>query len=135
MEFLQFFYDYIKKLQQINLPLIICGDYNIAHQPIDIHDPKSNAKSTGFLPEERQWLTDFLALELADAYRHLHPTAAHNYSWWSTRFKTVRLQNKGWRIDYQVISQSLLPHLHQAYMLPHAQQSDHCAVVVQLQNL
>ncbi|MFX5949046.1 exodeoxyribonuclease III, partial [Acinetobacter baumannii] len=80
--------------------IIVTGDYNIAHEAIDIHDPKGNKNSSGFLPEEREWMTKFLASGWIDSFRHLHPTTTGAYSWWSQRFPSVRLQNKGWRIDY-----------------------------------
>ena len=132
MQFLTFFYDYIQQIKQTLPNLIIVGDYNIAHQNIDIHDPKGNAKSTGFLPEERNWLTEFLALGFSDGFRYLNPDTAHAYTWWSMRFPTVRQNNKGWRIDYQLISNELTARLKTAYMLPNEKHSDHCSLVLEL---
>ena len=85
--------------------LLVCGDYNICHQPIDIHDPISNKNSSGFLPEEREWLSLFLELGFIDTFREINP-APHHYSWWSYRAR-ARENNKGWRIDYHVLSKSL----------------------------
>ena len=79
--------------------LILCGDYNIAHKEIDIHDPKGNKNSSGFLPDERKWMDTFLAHGWVDTFREYHPEP-HRYSWWSQRFPSVRLNNKGWRIDH-----------------------------------
>ncbi|MDI9357665.1 MAG: exodeoxyribonuclease III [Phycisphaerales bacterium] len=109
--------------------IMLLGDYNIAHQEIDIHDPKGNKNSSGFLPAERQWMTDFLAGQsMVDSYRFINPTTQDAYSWWSQRFPSVRLQNKGWRIDYICITKPLLQYLTSASIHADIKHSDHCPV-------
>ena len=126
MQFLEFFRPYIKSLSMEFPRLIISGDYNICHQAIDIHDPVRNAGMSGFLPEEREWFSTYLAEGLVDTFRHLDK-GPDNYSWWSYR-AGARANNKGWRIDYHVISESLLPNLQSASILPQVYHSDHCPV-------
>ena len=122
---------YLDQLRKRIPKLIVCGDYNIAHKEIDIHDPKGNKKSSGFLPEERSWMDEFLAGGFIDTFRHFHPEP-HQYSWWSQRFPTVRLQNKGWRIDYINATQELQPALLSAAILPDVKHSDHCPVLLEV---
>jgi len=125
------FFIYINKLK-INYPkLILCGDYNIAHKEIDIHDPKGNKKSSGFLPEEREWMTKFLDNGWIDTFRVFHPEP-HRYSWWSQRFPTVRLNNKGWRIDYINVTEPLKKNLKDAEIYPGIKHSDHCPVYLDI---
>ncbi|MBI3883451.1 MAG: exodeoxyribonuclease III, partial [Sphingobacteriales bacterium] len=100
------FYTYLTELRKTHPKIILCGDYNIAHKEIDIHDPKGNKKSSGFLPEERAWMDNFLASGWIDTFRTFNPEP-HRYSWWSQRFPTVRLNNKGWRIDYITVTETL----------------------------
>ncbi len=128
MEWLKDFNSYILELRKERPKLIISGDYNICHEAIDIHAPKRNAKSSGFLPEERQWMTDFLAEGYIDTFRHLNKDP-DNYSWWSYR-ANARANNKGWRIDYNMITDNLLPQLKSAGIQPDAFQSDHCPIWV-----
>ena len=109
--------------------LIIVGDYNIAHTAQDIHNPKANKNSSGFLPEERAWMSGFVAGGMVDAFRALRPEE-QSYSWWSFR-GGARAKDKGWRIDYQMVSETLRPALRDAYHLKDDQHSDHCAVVVE----
>ena len=109
----------------------MCGDYNIAHTEIDIHDPKGNKKSSGFLPEEREWMTKFLASGWIDTFRQFHPEP-HRYSWWSQRFPTVRLQNKGWRIDYFTVTEPLQKNLKDAEIYPDVKHSDHCPIYIDI---
>lgn len=130
MEFLADFHQWIKQLRQEREHLIIVGDYNIAHTEIDIHDPVRNKKSSGFLPEEREWMTQWFDNGFTDAYRHLHPEKVE-YSWWSYR-ANARANNKGWRIDYQSVTNSLAPKLKHAGHLADAKHSDHCPVLVEL---
>jgi len=125
------FYVYLTELKKKHPKLIVCGDYNIAHQDIDIHDPKGNKKSPGFLPEEKEWLTKFLKSGWIDTFRQFHPEP-HRYSWWSQRFPTVRLNNKGWRIDYINVTDALKKHLVNADIYPDVKQSDHCPVYLEL---
>ena len=130
MEFLFLFNDYIKELKKIIPNLIISGDFNICHTEIDIHNPKVNKNSSGFLPEERDWISQFLASGFVDSFRCLN-AEPHHYSWWSYRANS-RAKNLGWRIDYNMISNSLLPKLKRAQILPAAKHSDHCPVLVEL---
>jgi exodeoxyribonuclease III len=125
-------YTYLQSLQQQHPKIVLCGDYNIAHHPIDIHDPKGNKNSSGFLPEERAWLTKFLDSGWVDTFRHLHPEEAHQYSWWSQRFPTVRLQNKGWRIDYIAVTTALQSNIQTAAIYPQVKHSDHCPIYLEL---
>ncbi len=131
-QWLDEFFNYLKEIQQTRKKLIVCGDYNIAHKEIDIHDPKGNKKSSGFLPEERAWMDQFLSHGFIDTFRAINPDAAHHYSWWSQRFPSVRLQNKGWRIDYISITQNLKERLTDAKIYPHIKHSDHCPIYAEL---
>ena len=131
-QWLKEFETYLKKLKKTRAKIIVAGDYNIAHQEIDIHDPKGNKKSSGFLPEERAWMDLFLKNGWIDCYRKLHPTQTGAYSWWSQRFPSVRLQNKGWRIDYLCATDSLESAIKEATILPMIKHSDHCPIVVEL---
>ena len=130
MEFLALFYAYITKLKKKIPNLIISGDYNICHQAIDIHNPKVNKNSSGFLPEEREWVSQFIDSGFIDSFRHLNKDP-HHYSWWSYR-ANARAKNLGWRIDYNMISTPLLPKLKRSQILPAARHSDHCPVLVEL---
>jgi exodeoxyribonuclease-3 len=130
MEFLALFYTYITELKKTIPNLIISGDYNICHQAIDIHNPKVNKNSSGFLPEEREWVSQFIDSGFIDSFRHLNKDP-HHYSWWSYR-ANARAKNLGWRIDYNMISTPLLPKLKRSQILPAARHSDHCPVLVEL---
>ena len=122
---------YLDKLKKTHPKIILCGDYNIAHEPIDIHDPKGNKNSSGFLPQEREWMTQFLASGWIDTFREFHKEP-HRYSWWSQRFPSVRLNNKGWRIDYISVTTPLKEHLVDADIYPDVKYSDHCPVFLEL---
>jgi exodeoxyribonuclease III len=128
MKFLDFFGPYIENLAKTYPKLIISGDYNICHQAIDIHDPVRNATMSGFLPEEREWFTSFLNRGFIDTFREL-VKEPHHYSWWSYR-AGARANNKGWRIDYHIITEALRPQLQQASILPAVNHSDHCPVTL-----
>jgi len=128
--FMDDFKAYIDQLKQEIPNLVICGDYNICHQAIDIHDPVRNKNVSGFLPEERAWLDGFLNSGFIDSFRSLNPEP-HHYSWWSYRANS-RENNKGWRIDYALVSAPLKDNIERAYILPEAHHSDHCPVVVEL---
>ncbi len=123
---------HLKKVEKKQKNLVLVGDYNIAHTEIDIHDPKGNKKSSGFLPEEREWMTQFLKSGWIDSFRVLHPDATGNYSWWSQRFPSVRLQNKGWRIDYICVTKAMEKHIKAATIYPDVKHSDHCPVYIEL---
>jgi len=129
-KFMKEFKEYIYGLKQEIPRLIICGDYNICHQAIDIHDPVRNKKVSGFLPEERIWLEGFLQSGFIDSFRHLN-SESDQYSWWSYRANS-RNNNKGWRIDYALVSDSLKENIKRAYLLPEAKHSDHCPLGVEL---
>jgi len=123
------FYDYINNLTQEIPNLIICGDYNIAHDRIDIHDPVRLSKVSGFLPNEREWLTKFMAAGFIDTFRHFNKEP-HNYTWWSN-FGNARANNKGWRIDYALATESMKERLTRAVILKEAKHSDHCPLMVE----
>ena len=130
MVWLADFQNYINELKKERQKLIICGDYNICHQAIDIHNPKSNANSSGFLPEERNWIDAFMKSGFIDSFRHFNKEP-HNYSWWSFR-AGARGKNLGWRIDYNLVSTNLEPNMKRAHLLPEAKHSDHCPVVLEI---
>lgn len=129
-EWLDFFFDYVNDLRKSSPNLIISGDYNIAHKEIDIHNPVSNKNSSGFLPEERAWLTKYVESGFIDTFRHFNPDP-HQYSWWSYR-ANARANNKGWRIDYHMATEPLKDRLTNASILPNAYHSDHCPIVVEI---
>ena len=125
------FHRYLNDLQKNHKKIILCGDYNIAHNEIDIHDPKGNKKSSGFLPEERAWMTKFLESGWIDTFREFNKEA-HRYSWWSQRFPSVRLNNKGWRIDYITVTAPLKDQLIAADIYPDVKHSDHCPIYLEI---
>jgi exodeoxyribonuclease-3 len=125
-------FTWIEALRKERPNIVLAGDYNIAHKEIDIHDPKGNKKSSGFLPEERAWMDTFLAAGWIDSFRNKHPEETGAYSWWSQRFPSVRLQNKGWRIDYLCTTNTLQDAIKSATILPLAKHSDHCPIVLEL---
>nr|WP_145406214.1 exodeoxyribonuclease III [Paenibacillus xylanexedens] len=124
------FRSYVLQLEKTK-PVIICGDLNVAHQEIDLKNPKSNMGNSGFTDEERGKMTDLLAAGYVDSFRHLHPDQTDVYSWWSYMPK-VRERNVGWRIDYFLVSGQLAPNVTDAYIDCHVMGSDHCPVGVQL---
>ena len=129
-QYMKEFKDYVQKLKE-NIPnLVICGDYNICHKAIDIHDPIRNSKVSGFLPWEREWLTDFINLGFIDSYRKLNKDP-DRYSWWSYRANS-RANNKGWRIDYNLVSNTLNSNIKSSSILDQIFHSDHCPIVVEL---
>jgi exodeoxyribonuclease-3 len=123
------FQEYINNLKKKIPNLVICGDYNICHEAIDIHNPKMKGVS-GFLPEERTWIGEFINNGFIDSFRHLNPDK-QEYSWWSYRANS-RANNKGWRLDYAMISETLKDRIMRAYILPEAKHSDHCPIVVEI---
>ncbi len=130
MEWLEDFHQYIDKLKQERPNLIICGDYNICHKPIDIHDPIRNVKSSGFLPEEREWIGKFIDSGFNDSFRHFNQEP-HQYTWWSYR-ANARVKNLGWRIDYNMVSNSIADKITRSVILPEAKHSDHCPVLLEI---
>ncbi|MEG6502698.1 MULTISPECIES: exodeoxyribonuclease III [unclassified Desulfovibrio] len=113
-------------------PIVVCGDFNIAHRPIDLARPKQNEKCTGFLPEERAFLDRFTAMGYVDTFRHVHGDAPDNYSWWSYKTR-ARAKNVGWRIDYFFVSQELAPAIRDAWIENDVYGSDHCPVGLSLE--
>jgi exodeoxyribonuclease-3 len=131
MKWLSDFQSYIEELRLHRKKLIVAGDYNICHQAIDIHDPVRNAKNSGFLPEERAWMSGFLQLGYVDTFRFLHPESKDAYSWWSYR-ANARNNNKGWRIDYIMTTDNLKKNISESGILPEVKHSDHCPVYLKL---
>ncbi len=131
MKWLEDFQRYIGQLKEKKPNLILSGDYNICHKPIDIHDPIRNATSSGFLPEEREWMTGFIDTGFIDTFRYFN-RQPHQYTWWSFRMN-ARSRNLGWRIDYNMVTESLEKKLKRAMILPQAKHSDHCPVVLEIE--
>uniref|UniRef100_UPI004048015F exodeoxyribonuclease III n=1 Tax=Roseivirga sp. TaxID=1964215 RepID=UPI004048015F len=129
-EWLDFFMAYVSDLKKNHPRLIISGDYNIAHKPIDIHNPVSNKNSSGFLPEERAWLSKYIDSGFIDTFREFNPQP-HEYSWWSYRANS-RANNKGWRIDYHMVTNEMKGRLTGASILNQAVHSDHCPILVEI---
>ena len=130
MVWLEKFQEYVLELERTRPKLILCGDYNICHEAMDIHDPIRNATNSGFLPEEREWMTRFLNAGFIDSFRWLHPDK-QEYTWWSYRFNS-RAKNKGWRIDYCMVSESVRPMLKEARILGDVVHSDHCPMLLEI---
>jgi exodeoxyribonuclease-3 len=130
--FMDDFQNYIDELKKEIPNLVICGDYNICHEAIDIHDPIRNKKVSGFLPEERAWLDGFMKTGFIDSFRFFNKEP-DNYTWWTARVPTARTQNKGWRIDYCLVSDPLKQKLKRAVILPEAKHSDHCPTLVEIE--
>jgi exodeoxyribonuclease-3 len=124
------FQNYINTLKKEIPNLVICGDYNICHEAIDIHDPVRNKKVSGFLPVEREWIGNFIDSGFIDSFRYFNKDP-HHYTWWSYRANS-RANNKGWRIDYNMVALPLQENLKRAVILPEAEHSDHCPHMVEL---
>lgn len=130
-EFLDDIYGYVQDLRKENSTLILSGDYNICHKPIDIHNPISNKNSSGFLPEERAWMDKFTDSGFIDTFRQFNPNP-HQYTWWSFRANS-RAKNLGWRIDYHMVTKELQNKLKSAVILPNVKHSDHCPIVLEIE--
>ena len=124
------FRDYMKELDAVK-PVILCGDLNVAHEEIDLKNPKTNRRNAGFTDEERAKMTELLAAGFTDSFRHLHPDATGIYSWWSYRFK-ARQNNAGWRIDYFIVSDRIKDKIQKAEILTDIMGSDHCPVLLEI---
>lgn len=125
-QWMDFFIEYAAELQKAHSKILFCGDYNICNHPIDIHNPKSNAKNSGFLPEERTWMSKLITEgKFLDSFRYFHPEAPHQYTWWSNR-PGVRDRNLGWRIDYILATHAMKDDLQSVKILHDAIHSDHC---------
>jgi exodeoxyribonuclease III len=130
MKWLSDFHAYVNQLRTQTPNLILSGDFNICHRAIDIHNPRSNANTSGFLPEEREWMEQFINSGFVDTFRHFNQQP-HQYSWWSYR-AGARSKNLGWRIDYHLSTESLKDRLKYSMILPDAMHSDHCPVLLEI---
>ena len=126
------FRGYLKRLE-VTKPVIVTGDMNVAHQEIDLKNPKTNRKNAGFTDEERQKFTELLDAGFIDTFRYFYPDQEGIYSWWSYRFK-AREKNAGWRIDYFCVSESLKDQLADAKILTEVYGSDHCPIELDLRS-
>lgn len=125
------FLEYLNELRKSRPQLIICGDYNIAHKEIDIHSPKTNKKTSGFLPEERAWFDRFLENGYVDGFREVNKEP-HQYTWWNQLRPSIREENKGWRIDYISVTENLRKFIKDAKVYPMVKHSDHCPVYLEI---
>jgi exodeoxyribonuclease III len=130
-EWLEEFLEYLDGLKKKHPKIIVCGDYNIAHKEIDLYNPKGNQKTTGFLPEERVWMDKFLAHGFVDGFRQVNKDPGQ-YTWWNQRFPSIRIDNKGWRLDYINITKNLAKNIVSASILCDVKHSDHCPVLLEL---
>ena len=118
--------EFCDSIQEEGNNVILCGDYNIAHKPIDLANPKANEKNPGYLPEERAWMDEFTSSGYTDTFRHFCQEPA-KYTWWSYRFR-AREKNIGWRLDYHCVNDSFLPKIKESLILDGVMGSDHCPV-------
>ncbi len=125
------FQKYANTLRNDRPNLIVCGDYNICHEAIDIHDPVRNKNVSGFLPVEREWIGNFMNSGFIDSFRHFNKEP-HNYTWWSYRANS-RANNKGWRLDYGMVANSLENRLKRSVILSEAKHSDHCPILLEVE--
>ncbi|WP_372937751.1 exodeoxyribonuclease III [Seonamhaeicola sp.] len=130
LEYMDMFQEYINKLKKSIPNLIICGDYNICHEEIDIHNPKGLKNVSGFLPVERKWIGAFINSGFIDSFRYLNPEK-QQYSWWSYR-ANARANNKGWRLDYAMVAKPLQENIKRAVILQDAVHSDHCPILLEI---
>jgi len=130
-EYMDMFQEYINTLKKEVPNLIVCGDYNICHEEIDIHNPKGLSKVSGFLPVERKWIGSFMNSGFIDSFRYLNKEP-HNYTWWSYR-ANARANNKGWRLDYAMVAEPLQENIKRAVILSNAVHSDHCPILVEIE--
>ena len=130
-DYMDIFQEYIDKLK-VEIPnLIVCGDYNICHEEIDIHNPKGLSNVSGFLPVERQWIGNFINRGFIDTFRFFN-SEPDNYTWWSYR-ANARANNKGWRLDYAMAAETLQERLKRAVILSEAFHSDHCPILLEIE--
>jgi exodeoxyribonuclease-3 len=131
-DYMDMFQEYINDLKKDIPNLIICGDYNIFHESIDIHNPKGLSNVSGFLPVEREWIGNFMNNGFIDSFRHFNKEP-DNYTWWSYR-ANARANNKGWRLDYALASLPLQEKLKRSVILSDAEHSDHCPILLEIEN-
>ncbi|TDY13789.1 exodeoxyribonuclease III [Meridianimaribacter flavus] len=129
-EYMNMIHEYLNELREAFPNLVVCGDYNICHEEIDIHNPKMKGVS-GFLPEEREWLGNFINSGFIDSFRHLHP-GKQEYTWWSYR-ANARANNKGWRLDYAMVTEPLQENIKRSVILSDAVHSDHCPILLEIE--
>jgi len=127
------FREYLKQLDE-KKPVVVCGDMNVAHNEIDLKNPKSNVGNAGFSNEEREKMTELLASGFTDSFRYLHPEEKDAYTWWSYMFH-ARDKNVGWRIDYFLVSDALKDRIEESSIHPEVMGSDHCPIEIILSNL
>jgi exodeoxyribonuclease III len=130
MQFLADFQNFVDQLKKERPNLLIAGDFNICHKPIDISHPENHEKDSGFLPEERAWVDSFVASGFIDSFREFNKEP-NNYSWWSYR-QRAREKNLGWRIDYQMVTPSVVKKLMKADILSNIFHSDHCPILTEV---
>lgn len=130
-EYMDLIHEYLNELKAETPNLVVCGDYNICHEAIDIHNPKMKNVS-GFLPEEREWLSKFINSGFIDSFRHINPES-QQYSWWSYR-ANARANNKGWRLDYAMVTEALQENIKRAVILTEAVHSDHCPILLEIEH-
>jgi exodeoxyribonuclease III len=131
MQFLDYMQNYLDAYKQKKKSIILCGDINIAHTEMDIHNPKGNEKNSGFLPEERTWVTNFLNSGWVDSFRFQNPETRDVYSWWTYRF-SARSNNKGWRIDYFFVTQNLRTKIIKTKIFTDQIFSDHAPIYLEM---
>ena len=132
LDYMDMFQDYINNLKKDIPNIIICGDYNICHEEIDIHNPKGLKNVSGFLPVEREWIGNFINSGFTDSFRYLNPDRVA-YTWWSYR-ANARANNKGWRLDYAMVANPLQENIKRAVILAEAVHSDHCPIVLEIEH-
>jgi len=120
-----------KSLEKKGRHFLLCGDYNVAHTPIDLARPKQNENNAGYLPEERAWMDSFLNAGYVDTFRHFHPDEKGHYTWWSYMGQ-ARAKNIGWRIDYHCVNKSFLPKVKSSIIRPDVPGSDHCPIEIEI---
>ncbi len=131
MEWDRLYSEYLHGLDQ-EKPVIACGDFNVAHEEIDLANPDANHRSAGFTDEEREGFRHLLSYGFVDTFRHLHGPVPHVYSWWAQRIKTSKINNSGWRIDYFLVSERVLDAVSRSEMLDSGERQDHTPLVFEI---